>query len=60
MTETWHTRFYYGTAPYYPLRASTKKNAVVWVAFLPVLGLLGGPPWSQMGDMVCLDRDKVG
>ena len=60
MTETLHTRFYYGTAPCYPLRASTKKNVVVWVAFLPVLGLCGGPPWSQMGDMVCLDKDKVG
>ena len=39
MTETLHIRFYHGTAPYYPHRASTKKNVVVWVAFLPVLGL---------------------
>ena len=39
MTETLHTRFYCGTAPYYPLRALTKKKAVVWVANLPVLGL---------------------
>ena len=57
MTETLHTRFYYGTAPFFLLRASTRKNMVVWVTFLPVLGLWGGggPPWSQMGDTVCID-----
>ena len=41
-------------------KASTKKNVVVWVAVLPVLGLSGGPPRSQMGDIMCLDTDKVG
>ena len=27
---------------------------------LAVLGLVGGPPWSQMGDIVCLDTEEIG
>ena len=29
-------------------------------ASLAVLGLGGGSPWSQMGDIVCLDTDEIG
>ena len=29
-------------------------------ASLAVLGLGGGPHWSQMGDIVCLDTDEIG
>ena len=55
-----HTRFYYGREGYYPLRTLTKENRVFWGAFLPVFGLWGGPPWSEMGDMVVLDTEEGG
>ena len=58
--EGLHTRFYYGREGYYPLRASTKENGVFWGVFLPVFGLWGGPPWSEMGGMVVLDTEEGG
>ena len=60
MTERLHTRFYYGTGPYYSLRRATRENVSFLGASLAVLGLGGGPPWSQMGDIVCLDTDEIG
>ena len=53
-----HTRFYYGREGYYPLKASTKENGVFLGAFLPVFGLWGGPPWSELGGMVVLDTKE--
>ena len=60
MTERLHTRFYYGTGPYYSLMIATRENVSFLGAFLAVLGLGGGPPWSQMGDIVWVDIDETG
>ena len=51
-------RFYYGRKGNYPLRASAKENGLFWDVFLPVFGLSGGPPQSEMGTMVFLDTEK--
>ena len=60
MTERLHTRFYYGTGPYYSLMIATRENVSFLGAFLAVLGLGGGSSWSQMGGIVCLDTDEMG
>ena len=60
MTETFHMRFYYGMAPCYLISEWTKENAAIWGVSLLLLGLWRGPSWSQVGDMLCLDTDKVG
>ena len=59
MTERLHTRFYYGTDPYYSLMIATRENVLFLGAFLAVMRLGGGPPWFQMGYIVCLDPDEV-
>ena len=56
MTERLHTRFYYGTGPYYSLMRATRENVAFLGASLAVLGLGGGPHWSQIGDIVCQDQ----
>ena len=43
----------------FTLMRATRENASFFGASLAVLGLGGGPPWSQMGDIVCLDTAKV-
>ena len=60
MTERLHTRFDYGTGPYYPLMIATRENVLFLGTFLAVLGLAGGPPWSQMGDIVWVDKYEIG
>ena len=37
-----------------------RGNVAFLGASLTVLGLGGGPHWSQMGDIVCLDTDEIG
>ena len=60
MTERLHMRFYYGTGPYYSLMIATRENVSFLGAFLAVWGLGGGPPGSQMGDIVWVDPDEMG
>ena len=39
---------------------ATRENVVFSGLSLAVLGLGGGPPWSQLGDIMCLDTDEIG
>ena len=38
----------------------TRENVLFLGAFVAVLGLVGGPLWSQMGDIVWVDTDEIG
>ena len=49
-TERLHTRFYYGTGPYYSLMIATRENVSFLGAFLAVLGLGGGPPCTLFAE----------
>ena len=60
MTERLHTRFYYVMPPYYSLMKVTREDVGILGASLAALWMGGGPPWSQMGDKVCLDTDEIG
>ena len=42
------------------LMIATRENVSFLGAFLTVLGLGGGPPWSQMGDIVWVETDETG
>ena len=42
------------------LMRATRENMSFLGVSLAVLGLGGGPHWSQMGDIVCLDTDEIG
>ena len=39
---------------------ATRENVAFLGASLAVLGLGGGPHWSQMGGILCLDTDEIG
>ena len=39
---------------------ATRENVLFLGTSLAVLGPGGGPQWSQMGDIVCLDTDEIG
>ena len=60
MIDTIYVRCYYGRDCYYVLKAWTQEKVVVLSVLVLVLGPLGAPLGSQMGDSLRLDTDKVG
>ena len=59
MTETFHMRFYYGRGANYPLRALTKES-YYFRRISACFGALRRTSWSQMGDILNPDINKVG
>ena len=58
MTETLQIRFYSGEAPNKPLKEDKRKS--IYLGDVPTcFGAVREAPWSQMGDVLFRNLDKV-